>query len=999
MMAESFDIFLTIAARPYSHDQFPVRISLPEGREWQAQLAYPALPAWQDPAIWRRDLEESFSTKIADLLGEFLFSGVFSPARQEIEQAASQFSLLRVFLETRTPKFFPLPWEGLMDISPFSYFNERQVIRYSTNLTDLALQPFNLPMEVLVAGLSDPSGLHFPTNLEAPLQHFSPLVALGLSRNDLLKLWKKPFEVVHLLGQGDWGSANQGVMKLSVAGEELDAATLQRLLKRQRTRLLILEACGGLHAPLLDLGHRILNRKGLAIIIVPQGENQASEEIYYGLAHDQPLDQIVRNIRKFLPKSLALHPLTLLHSREGQNLLRISRLETQLQAEVQDLHRWFQQINSRIEEERDLRQIYYLPLVFEAESDPSEDDEALLSDTAAKLKEVASRIENVQREYIYSHESKGMDIIALNYRLLGRLREDLEKLSRVGERVVNTWFIAADKELVARDASLVRGQRYEFKLQIGGRSPQSHVVDSRPLPEGMLTPLYTTEGLPLRVTLYSDDFVIDQPEQSLMLPVPPEESEVVSFEVTPNTNNSFGTLRACIYYQQNLLQSLRISASITDEPEKGLTLGNQAEVDFALSEGMRQLEHFPLRTLNILTNDNQDGTHTFAIKGSSISTHLTLTEGEMRTQVDLARKTLQEICSGPGTGKYYRFDRDNRGKERNLVDDLKALAPVGYNLFVDLITQQDPQFADELRQELGHQATIQVAATQSAKYVFPWALVYDKPLVRSNKNVVCPQFLRILQQAGLPGFLAGQTCSNCPEASNNNVICPFGFWGFKHVLEQPLSTRQYKDQKRSLYHTALGWEIEVHNQPASFLIALNKRLSRGQSHSQEIGNLQGVKAEVYQSKPDIGLALMRPDFFHVVYFFCHGGRSASGAYLKVGDDEQLFSTDLMGWQVRWPQVHPLVFINGCETVDLKPDDLVPFTKVLAYCRASGVIGTEIEVPDVLAIHFARSFFEEFLAGQKVGEIMRRQRLLLLERYNPLGLAYTPYCSAELRLIH
>lgn len=62
-----------------------------------------------------------------------------------------------------------------------------------------------------------------------------------------------------------------------------------------------------------------------------------------------------------------------------------------------------------------------------------------------------------------------------------------------------------------------------------------------------------------------------------------------------------------------------------------------------------------------------------------------------------------------------------------------------------------------------------------------------------------------------------------------------------------------------------------------------------------------------------------------------------------------------------------------------------------------MLGTEIAVPEELAQHVACQFFDAFVLKSPIGEIIRGIRLELLTRRNPLGLAYTAYCMAELRL--
>ena len=68
-------------------------------------------------------------------------------------------------------------------------------------------------------------------------------------------------------------------------------------------------------------------------------------------------------------------------------------------------------------------------------------------------------------------------------------------------------------------------------------------------------------------------------------------------------------------------------------------------------------------------------------------------------------------------------------------------------------------------------------------------------------------------------------------------------------------------------------------------------------------------------------------------------------------------------------------------------------------EVSGVIGTEIGVTTTLAGEFAQQFFDHLInKGEPVGQIIKDLRLDLLMKYNPLGLVYTPYCSADLQLI-
>jgi hypothetical protein len=82
---------------------------------------------------------------------------------------------------------------------------------------------------------------------------------------------------------------------------------------------------------------------------------------------------------------------------------------------------------------------------------------------------------------------------------------------------------------------------------------------------------------------------------------------------------------------------------------------------------------------------------------------------------------------------------------------------------------------------------------------------------------------------------------------------------------------------------------------------------------------------------------------------------------------------------------------------VEPSQAIEFVSALIDSSASGVIGTEISLFEPLACEFAESFLHHFLRGDHVAEAIRRSRLILLAKLNPLGLVYTPYALATLHL--
>ena len=104
-------------------------------------------------------------------------------------------------------------------------------------------------------------------------------------------------------------------------------------------------------------------------------------------------------------------------------------------------------------------------------------------------------------------------------------------------------------------------------------------------------------------------------------------------------------------------------------------------------------------------------------------------------------------------------------------------------------------------------------------------------------------------------------------------------------------------------------------------------------------------------------------------------------------------------KIRWDITRPLVFINGCHTTALEPEQAIEFiSPFIENANAAGVIGTEITIFEPLATVFAEECLRRFLNDAPIGEAIRGARLKLLKNANPLGLVYIPYVIADLHLI-
>ena len=141
--------------------------------------------------------------------------------------------------------------------------------------------------------------------------------------------------------------------------------------------------------------------------------------------------------------------------------------------------------------------------------------------------------------------------------------------------------------------------------------------------------------------------------------------------------------------------------------------------------------------------------------------------------------------------------------------------------------------------------------------------------------------------------------------------------------------------------------------------------------------LPGVTWKSKDSREPI-FSLFRDSTPQMVYFYCHGvyTKKYNDPYLGVGVpgvDDAITTINVRDKGFRWEKTRPLVFINGCHTTALSPEEALNFVSAFVEATyASGVIGTEVAVFEPLATWFAEEFFTRFvtmrsqLAGPSAG---------------------------------
>jgi CHAT domain len=553
---------------------------------------------------------------------------------------------------------------------------------------------------------------------------------------------------------------------------------------------------------------------------------------------------------------------------------------------------------------------------------------------------------------------------------------------------------------------------FVLRLDIGELSRESQVGRPEPFPDQALP----DEDLWIDIMVSSSHFAVGENRERLgqttdahgrlLLPRNGGPARTLSggrflyfFLRTPGEQRRGARARVGYYFRGAVVQSQVLIADV------GVGEGFRIATDFSISESLADLGAIRARPrVSVFANQDSDGTHQITVRmqgsdGAAVAgTSFELNESTVGTLVGKMRTVLRREDVAPTARKRPRA---------KLIADLRALAPLGWDLFT-AVPGQFSTFLDVLERADAEpeQAVLQVAHSTASGFTFPWTFIYDFPLdsqLPPEKLTLCPLIERWNGQdplfQGIP--------RECPDAAKvpheENILCPFGFWGFRYSLEQIAAS----DKPVTAIGISSGSQIVVGETQYGVDA---KQLT---THVKQLGDIltaafPGAKLQEGKDKKTIR-SLLGADL-PLVYFYCHGERlnaADPNTYLGVGNREQITAGDLIGWiktwrrrgKKIWDSVRPLVFINACHSLEINPDTLVSYLSAfVGTARAAGVIGTEVKVHQGLAMEFAQAFFEHFVRDKwTVDRALRQVRLDFLRDGNLFGLLYTPYCWADLAL--
>lgn len=469
---------------------------------------------------------------------------------------------------------------------------------------------------------------------------------------------------------------------------------------------------------------------------------------------------------------------------------------------------------------------------------------------------------------------------------------------------------------------------------------------------------------------------------------------------TPDRPGRFA-LRVNVYCRGVLLQSHLVTAEVSARPvEKSKALDRRLDYNLSASLAASRLAPSDGCRVSLLLNDDGHGTHSFRFVSSQNGVPDSIGDAhldgaQLASAVSYARGALRWAAWGseaPWDGKTPCRLADTLDR-RALEPALVGMAVRGANLYMQLAAQ----FAftgkanDELREHMRVPGRVQLALKESADAIFPIALVYDYPLDTDlRKLTLCPAALAAMEARR---DLAAEPCfqGQCPFYEADDVVCPGGFWGFRHDLGLPLHVRGGE----------VATEIPRGDKVRAFAaISTDENFRLRDEHLRSISKLGADWLEILNER---GACLRRlQEARQLVYFYCHGGLTAKQVpFLQIGalDSDAISAQALFNARIHWPEpLRSLVLLSGCHTTATAADELFSMlTAFASHCNAAGIIGTEITNFELIAKLFGEKLISLFLGGEPIGRAVRLARLELLRLGNPLGLMYISFALPSLHL--
>jgi hypothetical protein len=470
---------------------------------------------------------------------------------------------------------------------------------------------------------------------------------------------------------------------------------------------------------------------------------------------------------------------------------------------------------------------------------------------------------------------------------------------------------------------------------------------------------------------------------------------------TPLGTGSYD-VRILAYHRNVLLQARKLTLPLGRARARLKVRTAYTVVSSLTGSSLRDLS---VRRLSLYVNESNDGSHRLCFRGQDGNrqweSSAALPGETIGALINPIRAGLRqvswqtEVQWQQGDGYRYgaidgtrRFAPDLAQLELDLFE-LAARGHAAWEYLTSLFAS--PIEREQLRDRMRRPGIVEMTPAQGSRVFPPLAGLYDIGVDRDLKLSLCPDSKDALHDetdlADLACFEAG-----CPHAGPA-VVCLSGFWGLRHEITVPTSLDRAADMQPRTF-------VGLPGLCASLIGTMPETVLEGvTTHASEVAK-RFTQSKHVTSRGD-WFKLAKNDSYDVLYFLCHGGEDSLGSSIILdGPNGQggIHRADLDTYEVAFERHHPLVVLNACQTAALEPGKAITLVEGFTYYGASAVIGTEITIFPSLAYAFGTAFLDAFVTGRcHLGTAIRRARLDLLSKWNPLGLAYVAYGLYDLRL--
>jgi hypothetical protein len=636
--------------------------------------------------------------------------------------------------------------------------------------------------------------------------------------------------------------------------------------------------------------------------------------------------------------------------------------------------------------------------------------------------------------------AEGSAVVNAGERLLAELENDPSLAEPIEARLTQAWFTKpGSSESLRRDESLEVDVDYELAVQITPLALEQ-ARTSASFPEQLLAGWFETRNeamLDVRIFVDPNDFDAGSTAQALRLPVRGA-SDVATFELRPRRVGT-ARVRVCLYHQGALLQSLLATATVVvaavgDQRGQGAI---DVVIDYVAASEPDEVAELPSPVLSLFMNDAADGTHWIGVFAPAQAPGTKFYEGALFTFADedftkrsqALRSTLDAVrLLEPYTLAlpYTLQTAEDQEKHANAIVEL---AREGYEKFFHFFTVGNTPEAvlAEFSKAASTPGLVSISRLKGGATTLPWAMLYDHHLDVDGNLSLCevlraqlaanqwepgaaePEMEdlgRLTQQHDLlddPEACRAQ--KDCPLKDPKRAmrtVCPFGFWGFRHKIEQPIHRVTPTAQGTVPAEVEQGnfsrgaWLARASADKTKLRLAFDQALASADPHKEALnGSLPASAAAESTWDRDQVLQWLLDGGADVVYLYCDGVLHRDKLALRFGPF-RISPAALGAAPGRWPRPSALI-LNACATVAASPERMDDFMPALRKLGAVGFIGTETPVFDKLARPFGRALLDQVLAGRTFGRALLDVRRHLLRRLNPLGLTYTLHGPANLHL--